>query len=138
MTIRFIPLTKEETLQDYPQYVREDIACFLILKDNQPGGLYGLIDRGVDQETGSRLGEGFLTIFPAFRFQVIGKEFLRCLFDHPFQYGFQKVYTWTRLSSWQKLFGRFKSLGIHRLEMSPPWDTDPTKGWFVKEKKKEF
>jgi hypothetical protein len=137
MTIRFIPLTKEETLKDYPRYFREDVRCFLILKDETPVGLYGLIDRGVD-EVNIHQGEGFLTIFPAFRFRVMSRDFLQGLFDHAFTSGFQKVYTWTRLSSWQKLFGRFKSLGIHRLEMSPPWDTDPTKVWFVKEKKKEF
>ena len=144
MTIRFAPLTREETLQQYPSYFREDITCFLILKESlslgheasrdwDPVGLYGLIDRGVDPKTGERLGEGFLTVFPKFRFQILNKTFLQSLFDHAFTSGFQTVYTWTRLPSWQKVLQRFEREGIHLLKTSPPWDSDQTKIWFVKE-----
>ena len=133
MTHRFIPLSPEEILKDYPGYFREDITCFLILKDNQPVGLYGLIDRGIDPETGERLGEGFLTLFPAFRFRVLSKPFLKALFDHAFTTGFQKVYTWTRWKSWATVLQRFASLGIKHLQSLPSWDSDQTKMWFVKE-----
>ena len=133
ITHRFIPLSPEETLKDYPGYFREDITCFLILKDNQPVGLYGLIDRGIDPETGERLGEGFLTLFPTFRFRVLSKPFFKALFDHAITTGFQKVYTWTRWKSWATVLQRFASLGIKHLQSPPPWDTDPTKSWFVKE-----
>jgi len=158
-TTRFIPLSANETLKDYPQYFREDITCFLILKD-QPHdsgklvGLYGLIDRGVEksQSGNDRIGEAFLTIFPAFRYRTLSKGFFLNLFDHAFDSGFDKVYTWTRLPSWQKVLGRFEVLGIHRLETSPPWDLHPPdldppnldspdsgpKVWFVKETGKEF
>ena len=137
ITHRFIPLSPEETLKDYPGYFREDITCFLILKENQlvdlPVGLYGLIDRGVDPETGDRLGEGFLTVFPKFRFRVLNKTFFKALFDHAITTGFQKVYTWTRWKSWATVLQRFASLGIKHLESPPPWDSDQTKVWFVKE-----
>jgi hypothetical protein len=136
MTIRFIPLTKEETLKDYPRYFREDVRCFLILKDETPVGLYGLIDRGVD-EVNIHQGEGFLTIFPAFRFRVMSRDFLQGLFDHAFTSGFQKVYTWTRLKSWATVLHRFTALGITCLQTPPPWDSDPSKIWFVKENRKE-
>ena len=134
-SLHFIPLTLEETRQHYPRYAREDITCFLIVKEktqktgkNVPPkgavGLYGLIDRGVDPLTGESLGEGFLTIFPAFQFRVLNKRFFAALFDHALSCGFAKVYTWTRLKSWQKLFQRFESLGIHRLDSPPPWDEE--------------
>ena len=140
----FQQLTPEETLQQYPSYFRQDITCFLILKERlslgqeestdwDPVGLYGLIDRGLDSKTGSRLGEGFLTVFPKFRFRVLNKTFLQSLFDHAFTSGFQTVYTWTHLPSWQKVLRRFEHGGIHLLKTSPPWDSDPTKMWFVKE-----
>ena len=137
----FIPLSPEETLKDYPGYFREDITCFLILKENQlvdqpvglPVGLYGLIDRGIDPETGDRLGVGFLTVFTKFRFRVLNKTFLQSLFDHAFTTGFQKVYTWTRWKSWATVLQRFASLGIKHLQSPPPWDSDQTKVWFVKE-----
>jgi len=157
MTLRFIPLSANETLKDYPQYFREDITCFLILKD-QPHdsgklvGLYGLIDRGIDPIAKVPQAEAFLTIFPEFRYRTLSKGFFFKLFDHAFDSGFDKVYTWTRLPSWQKVLGRFEVLGIHRLETSPPWDLDPPdldppnldspesdpKVWFVKETGKEF
>ena len=141
MTTRFIPLTPEETLKHYPRYFREDITCFQILKDQIPVGLYGLIDRGIDPLTQARQAEAFLTIFPAFRYRTLSKGFFLKLFDHAFDSGFDVVYTWTKLPSWQKVFERFTSLGIHHLETPPPWnlnpsDQDPTKVWFVKEKKK--
>ncbi len=140
----FHPLTPEETFRLFPQYFREACPCFLILKETvslgqeestdwDPVGLYGLIDRGVDPETGDHLGEGFLTVFPKFRFRVLNKTFFKALFDHAFTTGFQKVYTWTRWKSWATVLQRFASLGITHLESPPPWDTDPTKSWFVKE-----
>ena len=140
MTVRFIPLAQEETRKWHPQYVRDDITCFEILKNQIPVGLYGLIDHGIDPLTKAHQGEGFLTIFPAFRYRTLSKGFFLALFDHAFDSGFGKVYTWTRLSSWQKVLGRFTSLGIHRLETPPLWDLDldPTKIWFVKETRKEF
>ena len=151
MRVKFVPLTYQETLQHYPRYAREDIQCFLIVMDalnpcREPVGLYGLIDRGVDSRTGESLGEGFLTIFPAFRYRVLSQYFFTALFDHALSCGFTKVYTWTRLPSWQKLFQRFETLGIQRLEHPPMWDeesevdnnaetmtTDP-KVWFSKRK----
>ena len=136
MTIRFIPLTPEETRKWHPQYVRDDITCFEILKNQTSVGLYGLIDRGIDQITKAYQAEAFLTIFPAFRYRTLSKGFFLGLFDHAFDSGFEAVYTWTRLSSWQKVLGRFTNLGIHRLETPPPWDPELTKIWFAKEKKK--
>lgn len=135
MTTRFIPLTPEETRKHYPRYFREDITCFRILKDQTPVGLYGLIDHGIDPLTKARQGEGFLTIFPAFRHRTLSKGFFLKLFDHAFDSGFEVVYTWTRLLSWQKVLRRFEPLGIHRMETPPSWDLDldPTKVWFVKE-----
>jgi hypothetical protein len=133
MTLVFQRLTGEETHTLYPAYYRRDITCFSIIKERTCVGLYGLIDRGVDPKTGERLGEGFLTVFPKFRFQILNKTFLQSLFDHAFTSGFQKVYTWTRLPSWQKVLQRFERGGIHLLKTSPPWDSDPTKMWFVKE-----
>ena len=133
----FEDLTAEETRNLYPSYSRRDITCFSIIKDGFCVGLYGLIDRGIDPNTGGRLGEGFLTVFPAFRFQILNKTFLQSLFDHALATGFQKVYTWTRLSSWKKLLERFEPLGIHQLDIPPPWDSDPSKVWFVKEKAKQ-
>jgi len=136
MTLRFIPLTQEETRKWHPQYVRDDITCFEILKNQIPVGLYGLIDRGVEksQSGNDRIGEAFLTIFPAFRYRTLSKGFFLKLFDHAFDSGFDKVYTWTRLPSWQKVFERFEPLGIERLNRPPLWDLDPGKVWFVKEK----
>ncbi len=124
-----MPLTYQEILQHYPRYAREDIQCFLIVKNSpnrcrEPVGLYGLIDRGVDSRTGENLGEGFLTIFPAFQFRVLSKHFFTALFDHALSMGFAKVYTWTRLKSWQKLFQRFETLGIERLDHLPGWDEE--------------
>ena len=141
MTLNFIPLSANETLKNYPQYFREDITCFLILKD-QPHdsgklvGLYGLIDRGVEksQSGNDRIGEAFLTIVPAFRYRTLSKGFFLGLFDHAFDSGLDKIYTWTKLTSWQKLFERFEPLGIERLNRPPFWDLDPGKVWFVKEK----
>ncbi len=157
--LHFIALTPEETRHHYPQYFREDITCFLIVKgkprgfqsvqnssshfqesqktETIPVGLYGLIDRGVDSRTGESLGEGFLTIFPAFRYRVLSKCFFAALFDHALSCGFAKVYTWTRLKSWQKLFQRFESLGIQCLDMPPPWNRDGSKLWFVKQHRKD-
>lgn len=142
--VSFKKLSPEETLKQYPAYYRDDITCFLIVKDQTHGeaipvGLYGLIDHGLDQKTGNRIGEGFLTIFPDFRFRVIGKAFLQKLIAHPFEQGFEVVYTWTRLRSWAQVFDRLASLGVHRLDTDPPWDNDgsehdQTKIWFVKEK----
>ncbi len=85
--LHFIALTPEETRQHYPHYSREDITCFLIVKDapnqiSEPVGLYGLIDRGLVPLTGEKQGEGFLTIFPAFQFRVLSKRFFESLFDH--------------------------------------------------------
>jgi len=137
MTTHFIPLTREETRKKHPQYVRDDSTCFEILKNHTPVGLYGLIDHGIDPLTKVRQGEGFLTIFPAFRYRILSKGFFLKLFDHALESGFEVVYTWTRLPSWQKLLGRFRSLGIHRLDEPPPWDSDPTKVWFVKQSQKE-
>ena len=133
MTLLFQRLTGEETHTLYPAYYRRDITCFSIIKESACVGLYGLIDRGVHPDTGNRLGEGFLTVFPKFRFQILNKTFLHSLFDHAFTSGFQTVYTWTRLPSWQKVLQRFEREGIHLLKTSPPWDSDPTKIWFVKE-----
>ncbi len=48
--------------------------------------------------------------------------------------GFAKLYTWTRLKSWQTLFQRFETLGIQRLESLPYWDNEEGKVWFVKQK----
>ena len=150
--LSFDPLTLEETRNLYPSYYRRDITCFSIIKDGGCVGLYGIIDRGIDPNTGGRLGEGFLTVFPDFRFQILNKTFLQSLFDHALATGFQRVYTWTRLSSWQRVLKRFESCGIHRLETPPPWDLDPPKlvppnldspdsaprkVWFVKEQKPE-
>lgn len=132
MTIRFQKLSPEYVRQNHPRYYGEDITCFLILKDDTPAGLYGLIDRGVDPTTKEREAEAFLTIFPAFRFRVLGKSFFLNLFDHAFTSGFQNVYTWTYLTSWKNLFQRFESLGIHRLKTPPSWDPDSSKFWFVK------
>jgi len=134
MTTRFISLTQEETRKNYPRYFREDIACFEILKDQIPVGLYGLIDRGIDPITKAHQAEAFLTIFPAFRYRTLSKGFFLKLFDHAFDSGFDKVYTWTRLPSWQKVLGRFEPLGIQRLDRPPLWDLDPGKVWFVKGK----
>jgi len=138
-TTRFIPLIANETLKDYPQYFREDSTCFLILKDQTHDsgklvGLYGLIDRGIDPIAKVPQAEAFLTIFPVFRYQTLSKGFFFNLFDHAFDSGFDKVYTWTKLASWQKLFERFEPLGIQRLDRPPLWDLDPGKVWFVKEK----
>ena len=133
----FEDLTAEETRNLYPSYSRRDITCFSIIKDGYCVGLYGLIDRGFDKSTGRHIGEGFLNIFPDFRFQILNKTFLQSLFDHALSTGFQKVYTWTRLSSWKKLLERFEPLGIHQLDIPPPWDSDPSKVWFVKEKAKQ-
>lgn len=137
--VSFKPLSPEETLKQYPAYYRDDITCFLVVKDQEAVGLYGLIDHGLDQQTGKRLGEGFLTIFPDFRFRVIGKAFLQKLIAHPFEQWFDTVYTWTRWPSWSQVFDRLGSLGIRRLDSPPPWDNDasdksPSKIWFVKEK----
>lgn len=153
--LHFIALTLEEIRQHYPRYAREDIQCFLVVKDapnscSEPVGLYGLIDRGGDTMSGARQGEGFLTIFPAFQFRVLNKRFFAALFDHALNMGFAKVYTWTRLKSWQKLFQRFEGWGIERLESPPPWDEERgengkadcraqvpsmnAKVWFVKQK----
>ena len=129
----FEELTAEETRNLYPTYSRRDITCFSIIKDGYCVGLYGLIDRGFDKNTGRHIGEGFLNIFPDFRFQILNKTFLQSLFDHALATGFQKVYTWTRLPSWQKVLQRFERWNIHLLETSPPWDSDQTKMWFVKE-----
>ena len=142
MTLSFQRLSPEQTRQHYPRYAREDIECFLIVKDapnscSEPMGLYGLIDRGVDKMTGERHGEGFLTIFPAFQFRVLNQRFFVALFDHALSCGFAKVYTWTRLKSWQKLFQRFESLGVQRLDTPPPWDGDGSKLWFVKQHRKD-
>ncbi|RZI46638.1 hypothetical protein [Candidatus Finniella inopinata] len=147
MTITFQNLSPEDVCTNHPRYYRTDITCFLILKDQisaraSPAGLYGLIDRGIDPVTNVREAEAFLTIFPAFRHQILGKGFFLGLFDHAFKSGFEKVYTWTRLTSWQKLLDRFEPLSIHRLETPPAWsldssDIDPTKVWFLKQKKKE-
>ena len=137
--MKFVPLTYQETRQHYPRYAREEIQCFLVVKDapnscSEPVGLYGLIDRGLDPLTGESLGEGFLTIFPAFQFRVLNKRFFKALFDHALSYGFAKVYTWTRLKSWQKLLQRFEGWGIERLENPPRWDNEEGKVWFVKQK----
>ena len=110
MTIRFQKLSPEEITKNHPSYYRDDIACFLILKEGTPAGaapagLYGLIDRGLEPVTKARQAEAFLTIFPAFRHRILGKSFFLSLFDHAFSSGFQKVYTWTRLTSWKKLLG---------------------------------
>ena len=148
----FEELTAEEIQNLYPSYSRRDITCFSIVKDGFCVGLYGLIDRGFDKNTGRHMGEGFLTIFPDFRCRILGKGFFLALFDHAFTSGFDKVYTWTRLTSWKKLLERFEPLGIHRLETPPSWSLDPqsldpqsldssdrdsTKVWFMKQKKKE-
>ena len=133
----FEELTAEETRNLYPSYSRRDIVCFSIIKDGFCVGLYGLIDRGIDPKTGGRLGEGFLTVFPNFRFQILNKTFLQSLFDHALATGFQKVYTWTRLPSWQRVLKRFESCGIHHLETPPAWDSDPSKVWFVKEQEQQ-
>ena len=132
--LSFEELTEEEARNLYPSYCRRDITCFSMIKDGFCVGLYGLIDRGIDPKTGGRLGEGFLTIFPDFRFQILNKTFLQSLFDHALATGFQKVYTWTRLPSWQKVLRRFERWGIHHLETPPAWDSDPSKVWFVKER----
>jgi len=142
MSIRFIPLSPQQTLKHYPQYSRRDITCFSIIKDGYCVGLYGLIDRGFDKNTGRHIGEGFLTIFPDFRYRILGKGFFLALFDHAFSSGFEVVYTWTRLTSWKKLLERFEPLGIHQLDTPPPWDldppdADPKKVWFVKEQSPE-
>jgi len=134
MTLHFIPLSANETLKDYPQYFREDSTCFQILKNQTSIGLYGLIDRGIDPIAKVPQAEAFLTIFPAFRYRTLSKGFFLNLFDHAFDSGFDKVYTWTRLPSWQKLFERFEPLGIERLNRPPLWDLDSGKVWFVKEK----
>lgn len=138
MTLSFQRLSSEQTRQHYPRYHREDITCFLIVKDalnpcSGPVGLYGLIDRGCDPLTGETQGEGFLTIFPAFRYRVLNKHFFQALFDHALNCGFAKVYTWTCLKSWQKLFQRFEGWGIERLESPPRWDNEEGKVWFVKQ-----
>ena len=137
--LSFDQLTLEETRNLYPSYSRRDITCFSILQENAPEppicvGIYGLIERGLNKKTGGRIGEGFLTIFPDFRFQTLNKTFLKSLFDHAFTIGFQKVYTWTRLQSWQHVLNRFERWGIRQLDAPPPWDSDPTKIWFAKEK----
>ena len=157
MTIIFQKLSPEEVRNNYSRYYGPNITCFLILKDSPLEdpvgvGLYGLIDRGLDPLTKGRQAEAFLTIFPDFRFRVLGKSFFLGLFDHAFASGFDRVYTWTRLTSWQKLLNRFEPLGIHRLETPPSWsldssdlnpqgldssDDDPTKVWFMKQKEKE-
>ena len=157
MTITFQKLSPESVRKNYLPYYRDDITCFLILKDQtpagaDPAGLYGLIDRGMDPLTKERQAEAFLTIFPDFRHRVLGKGFFLSLVDHAFASGFEKVYTWTRLTSWKKLLDRFEPLGIHRLETPPSWslnpqgldpksldssDDDPTKVWFMKQKEKE-
>jgi len=136
-TLSFEELTAEETRNLYPSYCRRDITCSSIIKDGGCVGLYGLIDLGIDPKTGGRLGEGFLTVFPNFRFQILNKTFLQSLFDHALATGFQKVYTWTRLTSWKKLLERFEPLGIHQLDIPPLWDSDPSKVWFVKEQSPE-
>lgn len=128
-----MPLTYQETRQHYPRYAREDIQCFLVVKDapnscSEPVGLYGLINRDCDPLTGEKQGEGFLTIFPAFRYRVLNKRFFKALFGHALNCGFAKVYTWTCLTSWQKLFERFEGWGIQRLEMPPSWDEDNEAG----------
>jgi hypothetical protein len=142
MAIRFQKLSPAEITKNHPSYYREDIVCFLILKGGTPAGLYGLIDRGVEPVTKARQAEAFLTIFPAFRHRILGKSFFLNLFDHAFSSGFQKIYTWTRLTSWQKLLDRFEPLGIQRLDVPPPWDSDPrdagrTKVWFAKDNKRQ-
>ena len=136
-TLYFEELTAEETRNLYPSYSRRDITCFSIIKDGFCVGLYGLIDRGFDKNTGRHIGEGFLTIFPDFRYRILGKGFFLALFDHAFSSGFEIVYTWTRLTSWKKLLERFEPLGIHQLETPPSWDSDPSKVWFVKEQSPE-
>ncbi len=147
MTIQFQRMNPDYIRQNHPRYYREDITCFLILKDSPlegpvDVGLYGLINRGIDPLTQTRQAEAFLTIFPAFRYQVLGKGFFLGLFDHAFKSGFDKVYTWTRLTSWQKLLDRFEPLGIHRLQTPPSWsldssDCNPTKVWFSKDNKRQ-
>lgn len=142
MTIQFQRMNPEYIRQNHPRYYRDDITCFLILKDfplEDPVGvgLYGLIDHGIDPPTRGRQAEAFLTLFPAFRYQVLGKGFFLSLFDHAFKSGFEVVYTWTRLTSWKKVFQRFQSVGIHQLSYPPFWDNDLTKVWFAKEQKKE-
>jgi hypothetical protein len=82
-----------------------------------------------------RQGEAFLTIFPAFRYQLFSKRFFLALFDHAFTSGFDKVYTWTRWKSWATVLHRFTALGITPLQTPPPWDDDPTKVWFVKDQR---
>jgi hypothetical protein len=147
MTITFQKLSPESVRKNYLPYYRDDITCFLILKDQipagaAPAGLYGLIDRGIDPVTRVRQAEAFLTIFPAFRYRVLGKGFFLSLFDHALKSGFDAVYTWTRLSSWQKLLDRFEPLGIHRLDVPPSWSLDsldpaPMKVWFAKDTKRQ-
>ena len=142
MRVDFVLLTYQESRQHYPRYAREDIQCFLIVKNaanpcSESVGLYGLIDRGLDPLTGENQGEGFLTIFPDFRYRVLKRHFFTALFDHALSCGFAKVYTWTRLKSWQKLFQRFESLGIQCLDMPPPWNRDGSKLWFVKQHRKD-
>lgn len=124
MSAYFIPLEKELIKTHVPKLFREDAQYFSIVKDGKNTGIYGIIDRDFGN------AEVFMTIFKEYRFKILNKKTLDLVINTPFDFGYNQVWSWTRLASWVRLLQRIKNV---ELTAPPLWDlADDTKIWFRK------
>ena len=125
-------ISKEDFKKNFSNYYFEDspfpYRIFIIYKEYKyEAGLLILEEREKD------FVEMSLTIFEKYQNKILFKSNLLNIINFPFQIGYKKAITWTKLKSWVKLLERFQEYGVRKIEKPSSFDNDADKIWFQKE-----